>query len=268
MKTLLIKWARSILSEEIKLDKETISYLNDTIDKLNKQVKKQEPNLLEAELNNKYPAAKVAYNGRNFGTSKTIIPIDVRLLVTPNDFHILEIIEKNKLQIVNPETDIPKIYKFIKNNYYKYVEDQANYGIGEFWEFPFEILEKKKLSSDSGFDCDSWANLQASFYIAAGMPNYKVRVTVGNCDLGRHSTVYVYSEKDQDWHHLNSTYGRVYDTLIEYPKHDDQTDRLTIKSVWFSFNNLYAWNEFTGTAAREFKRDDRFIIKNDTRCRT
>lgn len=217
------------------------------------------------ELNNKYPKANIEYIGRTFGTSKDMIPIDVRLLITPQDFHIQQEIKDNNLQIKDPETDVPKIYKYIYSKYYKYVEDQINYGLPELWEFPFEILEKKRRNPNVGFDCDSWANFQASFYIAAGMPSYKVRAVAGMSKLGGHSTVYVYSDIDSQWHHLNSTYGLLKGKISEFPTTDDagKNDNLGIYDVWFSFNSEYSWHIFKTSSARDSfdKNKNKFIIK-------
>lgn len=265
--------ARAILGEEIsnlqkELDRfeQLISEKDALIKELADKVSDLSGNNeLANKLNNKYPKANIEYMGRTFGTSKDKIPIDVRLLITPQDYHIIELIEKNKLQIKDPEKDVPRLYKWIENNYYKYVYDKDNYGITEYWEFPFEILEKKALNSNAGFDCDSWANFQASFYIAAGMPAYKVRVVVGGCKLGGHSTVYVYSEKTGKWHHLNSTYGKIKDTISEYPTTDDAltTDALGIIDVWMSFNHLYSWHVFKTDAAEDSynKLNKNLIIK-------
>lgn len=228
---------------------------NEDLKELLEEKKEQEE--IKYILDNKYPKVNIEYKGRIFGTQKEIIPIDVRLLITPQDFHIKEEIKKNKLEIVVPEIDIPEIYNYIYKKYYKYAHDQKVYGVSELWEFPFEILEKKKITKSQGFDCDSWANLQASFYISAGMPPHKVRVVCGDTNYGGHSTVYVYSDIDGKWHHLNSTYGKFYEHLFNFPTTDDAgvTDNLGIKDVWFSFNNLYSWHIFkTDTAKKSFKK--------------
>lgn len=224
---------------------------------------------VEKFWNNKYPKVNVGYAGRTFGNSNEMIPIDVRLLITPQDFNIHEILKKNKLYLKdnnnNVDETVIKIYKFIKNNFYKYLLDVNNYGLTEFWEFPFEIIEKKKRNVNHGFDCDSWANFMASFYIASGVPSWKVRVVVGNCQLGGHSTVYVHSDDDNKFHHLNSTYGNKwskFEKISDYPVTDDalDSDSLGIKDVWFSFNNLYSWNKFSSEASKQFKKNNDFVI--------
>ena len=262
-------WNKIFNSKEMDKLKKRIEFLEWEIKQYTEIVNKlkQKENPKEKEFNNKYPKADIEYCGRTFGTSKVTIPIDVRLLITPQDFHILKDIKQNNLEIKNPEIDIPKLYKYIKEKYYKYITDDKNYGITEFWEFPFEILEKKRRNPKAGFDCDSWANFQASYYIASGLESWKVRVVVGNCKLGGHSTVYVYSEEDNKFHHLNSTYNHFYNKISEYPTTDDAysgKDIFGIKEVWFSFNNLFAWHKFSSEAKEDYnksKERGRYLIK-------
>lgn len=247
---------------------EKISELENSLNYANAKILELSGKPIESEQekfwNNKYPKANIEYTGRTWGTTKEPIPIDVRLLVTPKDYHIHDILKANDLYIKNNdfETGIPKIYNFIRNIYYKYTYDDQNYGIGEFWEFAFEMLSKMS----KGYDCDSWADFQSSFYIAAGVPSWKVRVVVGNCRLGGHSTVYVHSDKDNKFHHLNSTYGNSqYKNISEYPKTEDAftTDDLGIRSVWLSFNDIFAWHQFTAEAKKSFNKDKiykKFVI--------
>lgn len=250
---------------KIREQETTIDDWSEVIDRLQDELKQYEPSEESKYWNTKYPAANIEYSGRTFGTSKDYIPIDVRLLITPQDYHIHDILKQNKLYLKDNNDDIDKtiikIYKYIKNTYYKYVYDQDNYGITEYWEFPFEILERKKKYGNAGFDCDSWANFMASFYIASGIPNWKVRVVIGGCQLGGHSTVYVHSDETNKYHHLNSTYGNNWNTytkISQYPTTDDAetTDKLGIKNVWFSFNNDYAWHKFSSEAKQEFKKQE------------
>ncbi len=226
---------------------------------------------LELELNTKYPKADIQYSGRTFGTTKNRIPIDVRLLITKNDYHIHDILKKKRLYYKKGSMDahILKVYHWIKKDYYRYVYDKTNYGVSEFWEFPFEILEGLEKKYIKGADCDSWAHFITSFLIASGVPDWKVRVVIGTCALGGHSTVYVYCDKTNKFHHINSTMGAHsnYTKLEKYPTTDDADsgkDRLGIKNVWFSFNDKYAWHKFTSEAKNSFKKrkaNKLFVIK-------
>lgn len=203
--------------------------------------------------NEKYPTANIEYLGRVFPTTKETIPIDVRLLITPSDFHLKKILDDNGLNVTGSNYDETaiKIWKFVKTKWYKYTYDQQNYGIGELWEFPFEMLAKLT----NGYDCDSWAVFQASLYIAAGIPAWKVRVVAGKCDLGGHCTVYVHSSADDKFHHLNSTYGADWKELKDAPlppSGPNSGDALGIYDVWFSFNQFFSWHQFSTAAEDSF----------------
>lgn len=244
-------------------DKTKINTLQEIIDSYKKNTE------LADHWNNKYPKANIEYTGRTWGPTKKMIPIDVRLLVTPQDYHIHEILAANNLYIKdgNYEEGIPKIYNFIRTKFYSYVFDENNFGIPEFWEFPFEILEGFAIKATTGFDCDSWASFLASFYIAAGVPEWKVKVVVGDCVLGGHSTDYIHSDLTNKYHHLNSTYGNKALTKIsEYPTTDEagegKSDRLGIYDVWLSYNNLYAWHEFKSYASKDaFNKKAKYLFK-------
>ena len=142
------------------------------------------------------------------------------------------------------ETLIPKIYEKIKSTYYKYAFDKTVWGTNEVWEFPFELREK---GFNKGFDCDSWASFQVSYYRASGLSAGKVWVVVGDTSLGGHSTVYVFSDLSSKFHHLNSTYGKNFSKIAQYPTHDDAEkgyDKIGINNVWVSYNDLVARSEF------------------------
>lgn len=217
--------------------------------------------------NEKYPVKNVEYWGRTWGTSKKKIPIDVRLLITPQDYHIHELLEKHDLYYGGGSVDdhIVKIYKFVKNNYYRYVYDHNNYDVTEYWEFPFEMFEALERGYTKGFDCDSWASFIVSFVIASGVPEWKCRVVVGDSKIGGHSTCYFHCDKDNKWHHLNSTMGSKsgYDKLEDFPLTDDAgttKDVLGIYNVWNSYNNKYAWTTFETGVVKD-GRKKRFIVK-------
>lgn len=264
-------WSNRALSCEVRetnlqttIDKQQ-KRINDLTSQLKEQKDAEEIDKLVEELDNKYPKSDIEYRGRTFIDSDKRIPIDVRLLITPQDFHIHNLIDKNKLHIniSTYEEDVVKIYNWIKTNYYKYTYDSNNYQVSEFWEFPFEILERKEIDKDAGFDCDSWAHFMLSFYRAAGLPAHLGRVVVGNSKIGGHSTVYIYSKKTGKWHHLNSTYGsntKNKKTLSEFYTTSDAGDKdlLGIYKVWHSNNDVYSWSTFETDGV---ERDNLFEYK-------
>ena len=215
-------------------------------------------NELKNYWNNKYRIGKITYKGRPLPFSNININIPVNILITPNDPFIIEDLKKWNLYKTgeDPETLVPKIYKKIKTDYYKYAYDRNTWGTNELWEFPFEVREMRKKGK--GVDCDSWSHFKLSYYIAAGVPNWMVKVVCGNTDLGGHSTIYVYSKKDNTWHHINSTYGKNYSNVKTYPTHDDARngkDKIGINNVWFSFNNEFCWYKFKSDLPDELKSE-------------
>ena len=230
----------------------TISTQEELIEKLNENKAKESE--LEAYWNDKYTKGCIVYKGRSLPFSTEICNIPVSVLITPNDQFIINDLKKWKLyyNYEKYETLIPKIYLKIKYKYYRYQYDRNVWGKNEVWEFPFELRAK---GFKDGFDCDSWSHFQASYYIAAGVPSWMVRIVVGTTQLGGHSTVYIFSLKDNKWHHLNSTYGKKYGLIYKYPLHSHakNVDKIGIKNVWFSFNDKYAWYKFEGDLPKDIK---------------
>ena len=97
--------------------------------------------------NEKYPTANISYMGRTWGTSKDMIKIDVRLLITPQDYMIHDILKKHKLYLKDNNNDVDKtvikIYQWIKRNYYKYIFDKNNYG--QLGLQSYENVDTKKI---------------------------------------------------------------------------------------------------------------------------
>lgn len=239
----LDKLNKSLLEQEMKLKR----YLDN----------EEEQSALEKYWNDRYPKALIVYRGRSLPFSETPISVPVSVLITPNDPYIKADLEKWGLMGKNDtdwETHAPKIYNKIKSEYYKYDYDRNVWGNNEVWEFPYEMRAK---GFGQGFDCDSWAIFQASYYIAAGMPRWRVRVVAGGTEYGGHATVYLYSMSNNKWVHLNSTYSNVVrKELKEYPTHDDALlgrDKIGISTVWFSFNDKYAWIKFRTDVQNEFR---------------
>jgi len=210
---------------------------------------------LENYWNDKYKTGRITYRGRSLPFSKKVCTIPVNILITPHDPYIKSDLKNWGFfdDDEDWETKIPKIYKKIREEYYKYRYDRLVWGADEVWEFPFEMRAK---GFSKGFDCDSYSHFQASYYIAAGFPRWRVRVVCGNTQLGGHSTIYIYSMKDGEWHHLNSTYGRDYNEISKFPTHKDAeegNDRIGINNVWFSFNDLNCWYDFKGDIPDELE---------------
>jgi hypothetical protein len=227
--------------------------IEDLISELNTFKPSQEEQTLQSFWDNKYNTGIITYKGRYLVTGEQI-PVPVNLLITPNDPVIIQDLKDWKLYNTkeDPETLIPKIYKKYFDKYYKYRFDKDSWGKAEMWEYFYEMREKSKIKKEEKlpYDCDSHAQALAGYYIAAGVPRWRVRVVVGNTSIGAHSTVHAYSMLDNRWHHLNSTYGSTHKTKISsYPKNTDAknpttktgTDIIGIYGIWFSFNDIGMW---------------------------
>lgn len=273
--TIVLEKDKEALRSSLKNVRENYQDLQATFVKIKGDYESLLANSSETEIerfwNNKYPKADIEYSGRTYPTTKEKVKIDVRLFLTQfNDWHIHKFLRENDLYHKGGDfgDTAVKIRKWIEEVHYKYEFDYKNYnGVSELWEFPFEIFTYWEKEAKRPFDCDSWAILQANFYIAAGIPDWKVRVVVGETDVEPHATVYVHSDIDNRFHHLNST-SWIYKSpkLVDYPLPIDSPnsgDPFGIWGVWFSFNNKHAWHEFTTGAAEGFSRKGKqlFAIK-------
>ncbi len=210
------------------------------------QLGSNDDDLLNKKLLNKYPTQKIAWNARSLPFSEEKCRVPVQVLITPNDPYIVQDLRDWGLYETGEdhETLVPKIYAKIRQKYYKYAFDKVTWGTNEVWEFPFELRAK---GFKKGFDCDSWANFQVSYYRAAGVPAGMVWVVAGDTELGGHSTVYVWSKVDSKFHHLNSTYTTFKRSVSGYPTHDDAEagkDKIGIRKVWCSYNDVCARSHF------------------------
>ena len=227
----------------------------------------------EEYWNSKYPKKNISYHGRympnlqegKFRRKK--LEIDVRLFVQPNDWVIQEDIINNRLNVKDParcNNDILKIYKHTRTkplNPYRYVHDGPNVGVSEFWYFPHELREAKKG------DCDDWGNELASYLIAAGVPAFRVRCVAGITYSGfGHLTVYVLADDLKTWYHLNSTnpIGMIPNKFDKLPQNGDLVDKIGIKDVWFSYNNIYSWHVFKTDVAADSYKDAPGFLKHIT----
>lgn len=207
---------------------------------------------LEKHWENKYPMANITHECRSLPFSKKPISVPVNLMITKHDPNIRDELIKWGLYKTgeDDETLVPKIDRKIYEKYYKYAFDESVWGFPEVWEFFFEMLNK---GFKEGFDCDSFANMKASYYLAAGVPSFKVRCvggltnTIVDGEQMGHLTDYVLSMKTGKFHHLNSTYGQLWKTISEYPTHQDAEegrDDVGIVFVWFSYNDKSCFHDF------------------------
>lgn len=227
---------------------EEIFNLNNQINDLNSKLNRVQNQIISDKLIKEYPSKLVYYSGRVLPKSTTRINVPVTVLITPTDMRIKQDLEKwgylNSSE--DTETLIPKIYKKVMETYYSYDSDDKVWGLKEFWEFPFELFAKYPSGKITA-DCDSFGILLISYLRAAGIPPGFVWGVVGTSSLGGHFTMYVHSNIDKKFHHLNSTSKNFYNKVSEYPTHKDAKegkDPIGISDVWLSFNDMCSRSTF------------------------
>ena len=200
------------------------------------------------------PSAEIRYTRPILVAEKTFkeIGIDIRNFIMA-DFEM-----ENKLRAKNLIYDgtqdldilIPKIYRLAKHGY-KYGADTV-YGFEEYWMFPFELQAILKFGKAG--DCDDWANLIGSYFVAARIPRNLWLISVGTTRNGYgHATVYV-KDETQVWRHLNSTRPESKATrLCDFPSNKDEKDMAGIKTdgFWFSYNDKFAVHRWDSEEAQK-----------------
>jgi len=197
--------------------------------------------------NNKHPKQKIVYAGRSISkicpTCNQPAPmsglnLDVRTLITKNDFFLEDLIIQNNLKGSSDDQTMHNIQKWIVQNI-RYVGDGQNQGVVEHWQFPFETL-----ASRIG-DCEDSAILICSLALAAGIPSYKVRVVAGwvkpdvNAEQGGHGYVAYLREMDNQFVVIDWCYFQ--DSHVEVKDKPALKDNPLYKEVWFSFNDQFSW---------------------------
>lgn len=196
------------------------------------------------------PKANILFRSRKLPGFDKHFQVDVRQMITINDSVIYKDLCDASLLVRNPDKcddDIFAIYyhsRVKEINPYIYEYDNQAFGC-EFFMYPYELRQLQKG------DCDDWGIELASYLISAGVPAWRVRCVAGRTwQGGGHLTVYVLSDDLKTWRHLNSTTSwstvkrRGYRALSDFPKPNDESDKIGIKDVWFSFNNFHAWHAF------------------------
>ncbi len=200
------------------------------------------------------PSAEITYSRPLLISERTykMVGIDIRNYIMA-DFTMEKKLKAKKL-IYDGTQDlnelIPKIYRLAKHGY-KYGAD-SKYGFNEYWMFPYELQEVLKLGKAG--DCDDWANLIGSYFVAARIPRNLWLISVGTARAGYgHATVYV-KDSTSIWRHLNSTRPESKATsLLDFPSNKDEKDTAGIKSdgFWFSYNDKFAVHRWDSEEARQ-----------------
>jgi len=204
-------------------------------------------NDLEKYWNGKYPQQRIVYTGRSMSkiclacknhTLSDKLIIDVRTLVSSSDIMLQDLIVHNKLKAESNDATMLRIQKFVVRHL-KYVGDDANQGVPEYWQFPFETIQ-----TQIG-DCEDGAILIASLALNAGIPAFRVRVSAGmvqsapTAPEGGHGYCTYLRESDNQWTVIDWCYFQNSD--VEVSDKPLIVDDKRYKEVWFSFNNNFAF---------------------------
>jgi hypothetical protein len=205
--------------------------------------------VMEAELNIwkgyekpvfSFPSKAITHSYQIGALSKQV-QIPIQEFIETGLWRIRQEIEKNDL-FIKPKTfdrDYAKLYRYVKKKYLNYYNDSQVFGTAEYWMKPHEVLEVRKV------DCDDIGNMIVSFARTAGCPADRILCTAGTTRGNEgHLTVYVKDSKGV-WHHTNSTSSKSYDSLTEFPTKDDETDMMGLRSFHFSYNDVFAGNQFS-----------------------
>lgn len=220
-----IEWIKNALSWET--TKKELDKTTSDISKLQKQIPKVNPK--EKYYNNKYPSVNLVHTRTDFGRD---FKIDLRLFVQPIDCKLPTIKGKT-----NDVVALNSLLWVIDN--IKYVSDNSQYGMSEYWSFPYQVIDTGKD------DCESGAGLLASIMIKNGIPSWKVRVSAGFVDdkkgnKGGHAWVTYYCEEKNKWVILDWCYWVNKEPIKNRKVYKDE---IFYKSIWYSFNNLYSWTK-------------------------
>lgn len=199
---------------------------------INDEIEKEKRECEEAEYwNNKWKKGNVTYRAR-----EDSIYFDVRNFITAPDCVLKELIKTNNLKSDSYDDTAYKIMCWVQNNI-TYVTDDALFGFKEHWDFPAEVLNRKKS------DCEGMSNLIVSLCINAGIPSYRIKNMCGNVkykngnNAGGHSWP-IFLRESGDWIDLDPCF---YNTKNGIEERIPVKDNKVYSTVWFAFNDVHTF---------------------------
>lgn len=200
----------------------------------------------EQYWNSKWKVGSAIYKGRALRGKSDEIPVDVKNFITVNDDMLKSIVSKYGLKKATMNQTANACQLFVVQHLTYKGDDEENQ-CPEFWQFPFETLD-----SQIG-DCEDGAIFMASLMITAGIPSWRVKVCAGlvqpepTAEQGGHAYCIFLADRNDvpeklaweihDWCYYE-------DSKIptgSKPLAKDGGYKGTYKSVWFTFNNQFAW---------------------------
>lgn len=199
---------------------------------------------MEAYWNSKYPTEVIKYTCRSVvGKTGMTFPIDVRFFfINPLCDELTAIIYKCTETSVDGKALFAQ--KWVTKNI-SYVGDTEQYKLIEYWAEPLETLKTKQG------DCDDGAILMANLMLAAGVPYWRIRITVGyveyNGGKGLHAYVTYLPDAEvskpadqQNWVVCDWCYYAKTTPFAARPNYKNEPKYYT-GEVKFSFNRNYAF---------------------------
>ena len=217
--------------------------INFLYNKLTKEVEEiPRSDLLRDYYNQKYPTVPIFYNGRYLYSTNTRFKVDVRNFFTLNDENLHNITKSLRTANMTDNQKALACLKWVIQNV-SYITDQKQYGVSEYWDFPFETLKTMKN------DCESQSILLANLMLISGIPNWKIRIVAGYVfepiskrQVGHAYTV-MFDEETEKWKILDCTF---YPNIKLIKDREEYKKEKMYQDIWFSFNNEFSWTKDSG----------------------
>lgn len=195
--------------------------------------KSSRANLLCNYYNQKYPTTPIFYSGRYLYNTDKRFKVDVRNFFTLEDENLKNIVKSLKMSTMTDNQKALRCLKFIIENI-PYKSDSENYKVKEYWEYPYEVIEK------GSSDCEGSSLLLANLMLISGIPNWKIRLVAGYVfepiskkQIGHLFNVF-FDEETEQWKILDATF---YPNLKLVKDREEYKKEKMYQEVWFSFNN-------------------------------
>ena len=197
--------------------------------------------------NSKWPNSPILYNGRALMVKKQI-GVDVRDFIAEQDILVEQVVRQYSLKQATFNQTAQACQKWVVG-FLTYKDDAKNDLVPEFWQFPFESLQSKFG------DCEDGAILMATLMIAAGIPNWRVKVAAGyvqqspTAPQGGHAYCMFLADRPDS----NRGMEWVITDWCYYEDSGVSPERKPLaknggfnncyKDVWFTFNDEFSWNQ-------------------------
>ena len=162
-------------------------------------------------------------------------------------------ISKNRKRIkkLNDDNTAYNCLKYVIDNI-KWISDSKQFGFKEHWDFPSEVIYRKKA------DCEGGSHLIVSLMRNAEIPAFRTKVVCGwtyrNNDFKQrigHSYAIYLRETDNQWVTLDWCW---------YPNEFLIKDRVMSKDnpsygpIWWTFNDKFSWSQNRIDVQKELKK--------------